>query len=420
MKRLSILIIIFGLLFAFLFQANRVQLSQIPGESIRIDLGSEEDRRYLLSGWSGDQRWEETTILWARGRESILRIPPLRKENYRLTIKAFSSSPPGFPNQVVEIWLNNLALDRWELEKSTQWQKFRLTLPSQLISKETNTLRLIYSEETPLFPVAFDYIKFKNYFARLHRGLTLYILYDPVKFLAPGLVEEAYSPPLFIRLFFEPATKEVSRHFDFKVIIYFIGFVLFFLALWLLSPWALSCKRKIELSRVRKLDLLTYLPSLFFLLFLALFSFFSRYHIVYSHGTFFILALVPTLVLKTWFIYRDVIIEKSLLLLQLIISTIKRPGPAISKISLAIRRCGFQNIKNQVKNFRAFLIAYHKKDRSSALILDFILLIFLGSLLLIIPGVIMEKLAEWVANIAYLLLLIGLIMKIVQVRKGKE
>ena len=396
----SLWIIVFGLIFIFTFQANRAQISQIPREPIKIELGTKGARKHLLSGWSRDQRWEETTILWARGRESRLQIFLPKKETYRLTVKAFSSSPPGFPNQVVEIRLNDLALDRWELKKTSEWQKFSLTIPSFLVSEETNFLKFVYSEDTSLFPIAFDYLKFKNYFARLYNGLTLHLLYDsPIP-----------REPLFIKLFFYSLSPQGT--FSFKVLGYSLVFLIFFFFFSLFSARLISSRARIELSKGFRLDLFTYLPSLVLLSLFALVSLLSPYNIVYSLKTFFILSIAPTIAIKTWFIYKDRTVKTIKLHIRTTPLILKRIWAIIKRTLLAIR-----SFPLDIKTFRKFLIQYHKTNLSSAFILDFMLLLVLCAFLLMVKA---EWIAKQLANLAYFLLVFGVIMKAIQFFKESK
>lgn len=408
----SLISIVFGILFVLLFQANRIQISQIPREPLKIDLGTEEARKYLLSGWSNNQRWGETTVVKAIKEASSLIAPLSFEETYRLTMKAFSVTPQGVPNQIIAIHFNDIALDSFEFKKSTEWQKFRINIPPRFIFKKTNTLKFVYSEDVSLSPVVFDYLKFKNYFGRIHKGLTLYLLYDPTK-----LAEEIYSPGnLFIRLFFYPPFPKGT--FSFKVLGYSLVFLISFFLFSLFCTSFFSSRIKIELSKGLRLDLFTYLPSLILFSFFALISFFSPYNIVYSLKTFFILTIVPTIAFKTWFIYRASIIKTVKLIIKTILSVSKELWIVIKKTPLTVKF-----FPSNIKNFSKFLIKQHRENLSSAFILDFMLLLLLCALLSMLDNIITITFARWLAKVAYYLLLIGIIIKTVQFfresRRGK-
>jgi len=405
--KFSILIIIFGLLFVSLYLANGLQLPRIQEKSVRIDLGSKGARKYLLSGWS-----EERPLLRAKKKEALLRIPLPEKKTYRMIIKAFFCSPPFVPDQKMEVHFNSIALKTLKFRKSSQWQEFRITIPSSFVFEGTNTIKFIFSQKPSPLPVTFDFLIFTNYVARLQKGVTLYLLFDPPAPCKPILRKPTLlqpEEPLFLRLFFEPPSrpqsKEVSLQPKVKAFGFSLAFIILLWAIWLFSSKFLYLRTNLKLSQTMKLDLLTYLPSLILFSLFALFSFFSRYQIVYTVGTFFILLIVPTFALKTWFIYRDIIIKpkpfevmvqgfayKTALLLEKgIIFPIKliRQGLRISRVSL---------------------IQYHKENLSSALILDFMFLFFLCMLSLIIG---IPPLADFLAHPAYFLLVIGVIMKAV-------
>lgn len=388
-------------LFTLFFWLNAINLGKSPKECFKIDLGTKEAREHLLSGWSNDQKWGEATVVKATEKESSFIASLPKKETYRLTIKAFSVTPLDIPNQKMRICFNAVALDQFEFKKTPKWQKFRVTIPYRLIAKE-NTLKLSYPEELFLSPVVFDYLKFKNYVARLHKGIILYFLYDP-----PTLELQREEPSLFIRLFFYPPPPRMMPRF--KAFGFSLVFIILLWAIWPLSSRFLYLRTKLELSRLLRLDLLTYLPSLILLLFFALISFVSSYNIVYSHGTFFILALAPAVAFKTWFIYRDVI-------LRVIDWTIKTLRLAIVRPWLVARGIGrtVLLISQGIRGLRSFLVEFHKKDLSSAFILDFALLLFVAIPFLLIGDRITTKIAEWLAKPAYYLLLIGFMMKLIR------
>lgn len=445
----SLWFITIGLAFIFIFLADRAQISQIPREPIKIDLGTKEARGHLLSGWSTDQKWGETTIVRATEKESSFIISLPEKETHRLTIKVFSITPLDIPNQKIKICFNDVALDQFEFKKTPRWQKFRITIPHHLILKE-NTLKLSYSEDIPLSPVVFDYLKFKDYVARLHKGITLYLLYDPPTPRQPTprqptprkpTLRKPEELPLFLRLFFEPTSrplseevslqppvsrppsKEVSFQPKFKAFGFSLAFIISLWIVWLLSPRFLYLRTKLELSRLLRLDLLTYLPGLVLLLLLALISFFSKYYIVYSLKTFFILSVVPTAMAKAWLIYSK---SKFLTGVNRSIESLVKFMGLISKkifLDIAVKKIpSFLNLACQkIKISRRLLIKYHRKDRSSAFIVDFMLLILLCLLLLFcqpflvltIGDRVTTKIIEWPAVLAYCFLVIGVVMKLV-------
>lgn len=390
--KFSILIIIFGLLFALLYLANSLQLPRIQEKPIRINLRNEEAKEYFLSGWS-----EKEPFLQAKGREALLRISLPKKETYRITIKAFSCSPPDVQDQRMEVHFNSIALKRLKFRKSPHWQEFQLTIPSSFIF-EGNIIKFTFSQKTSLIPVTFDSLAFTNYITRLHKGITLYFLYDP-----PTSELQREEPNLFIQLlFYLPPPKMMPR---FKALGLLLSFLIIFWAIWPLSSRFLYLRTRLKLSQTMKLDLLTYLPSLILLLLFALISFFSRYQIVYTVGTFFILLIVPTLALKTWFIYRDIIIKPRAF--RVVIQGFPYKTAIWLKKGIIFP---IKLVRQGLRVSRISLIQYHKKNLSSALILDFMLLFLLCMLSLIIG---IPPLADFLAYPAYFLLLIGVIMKAV-------
>ncbi|MBA7668593.1 hypothetical protein ES703_76706 [subsurface metagenome] len=157
-------------------------------------------------------------------------------------------------------------------------------------------------------------------------------------------------------------------------------------------------------------------------------SFFSSYHFIYSLKTFFVLTLVPTAVLKlppygklflsfiTKPIFRFILrsIEKIIKpIFRFILRSLEKTCSEIKRIYLAYPSL-FPFLKTQSITFKKFLIRYHKTDLSSAFILDFIILLILCVPFLIIGGVVAMAIANQFAYLAYFLLVIGVIMRVVQ------
>lgn len=352
----SLGIIIFGLIFAFSFQVNRAQISQILEKPVRIVPGTKETRQYQVSGWQG---------AYAKGKRSILKVGLPEKKTYRMVVRAFSCSPPDTRDQRIEVHFNNIAIDRLKFRKTPKWQEFKVNIHPYLL-KETNTIKFVYTQDTFLSPIAFDSLEFRNYTFRI-RGF--YLLFDsPIKKRADYL-----SP---------------------RVLGYSFGFAILLLVFWLFYSRFLSLAVKMKFSRAIRIDFWSWFPSIILLSLLALVSFFSSCHFVFSIKTFFVLALAPTIV------FRPILhnIEKICLEIKSTTSFLKR--------QVVLKFFPF----TKVDTLRKFLIRYHKTNLSSAFILDFILLLVLSALLLMIKG---EWIAEQIANLAYLLLVIGVVMKAV-------
>ena len=73
----SLWVIIFGLIFAFTFQANKTQIPQILEEPIelKIDLKTREGQKHLISGWK-----EERGLIWLAGRTATQKISQILPE----------------------------------------------------------------------------------------------------------------------------------------------------------------------------------------------------------------------------------------------------------------------------------------------------------------------------------------------------
>lgn len=304
----SLGIIIFGLIFAFSFQANRVRIAQILEKPIRIVLGTEEARQYQVSGWQG---------AYAKGKRSILKVSLPEKKTYRVTIKAFTCSPPDARDQRIEVYFNDIALDRLKFRKTLAWQEFKINIHPFLI-KEKNTIKLVYSEDTSIFPIAFDSLKFKNYTARI-KGL--YLLPD-----FPGQRRVNYL-----------ISRTVGYSFGFTLLLWFF---------WLFCSGFFYFPVKIKFSQAIKIDFWSWFPSIILLSLFALISFFSSYHFVYSVKTFFVLALVPTAILKL-FPYRNLLLHFIKIIFRFLLRAIEKTYREVKKIP--------SFLKGQVVTFKKFL-----------------------------------------------------------------
>lgn len=466
----SLGIIIFGLIFAFSFQVNRTQIPEEPLK-LKIDLKTKEGREHLIDGWK-----EERGLVWLVGRtivekipqiwpekkpllkperikeyyklgkkyykegqyskarkefrkvstlnpeykevkrylekiqskigterkverkcpkeekvifkkEAILKISLPERKTYQMVIKAFSCSPPDARDQMIEVYFNDIALDRLRFRKTSRWQKFSVNIPSFLL-KETNTIKFVYTQDIRSSPVAFDSLELRNYTFRI-RGF--YLLFDsPIKKRADYL-----SP---------------------RVLSYSFGFAISLLLFWLFYSRFLFFAVKMKFSRAIKIDFLSYLPSIILLSLLALISFFSPYHFVFSFKTFFVLALAPTAVLKL-FPYKELPLRLIRIILRFIFRDIEK---TCSEIKRAYSAClsFFSFLKRQITTFRKFLIRYHKTNLSSAFILDFMILLVLCAICLMIKA---ARIAEQIANLAYFLLVIGVAMEAVAFfREGRK
>ena len=418
----SLGIIVFGLIFAFSFQANKVQIPQIPKELIRIVPGAEEAEQYLISGWQD---------AYVKGKSSILKVVLPERRTYRMVIKAFSCSSPDVRDQRIEVHFNNVALDRLKFRKTPKWQKFSVHIPPYLL-QESNTIKFVYTQDTSLSPIAFKSLEFRNHIFRI-KGL--YLLIDSNSGRTDYLTSRAVS------------------------------FAILFWLFWLFYSRFLSFAVRMKFFRATRIDFLSYLPSIVLLSLLALISFFSPYHFVYSLKIFFILTIVPTAVLKL-FPYKDLSPRFIIELLQPVFRFILRIEPLtpvsrfiprdIEKTCLETKKAYliikikiikpifrfilrdvektcletkkaylaclpfFSFLKRQVTTFRKFLVRYHKTNLSSAFVLDFMLLLVLCAFLLTVKESIATWIADRLASLAYFLLAVGVIMKIVQIRKERR
>lgn len=163
--------------------------------------------------------------------------------------------------------------------------------------------------------------------------------------------------------------------FGISQVLYYLISPSFFLTIWIVYSSIFSFITKIDLSKALYLDLYTYIPPLLTLGGLASLPLISSFHLVTSLGD-----------------------------LILITSTLS----GIGKIYLL----HLYSPKDKVLEF----LEYCRKDLAGTFILGFLLLLALCAILLIID---FRTVAEPIANLAYLLLIIGIFLRLVEyARKG--
>ncbi len=129
--------------------AHHPSPASLAGKAPRlvITFGTPESRAFLLEGWAKAEHREETFArVWAQGKESTLRLPPLSPaERYRIRFKARPYAETGGRAlcQVVEVAVNGVPAGRLLLEKD--WDEYEFPVSRTLIGQGANEIRFRFS-----------------------------------------------------------------------------------------------------------------------------------------------------------------------------------------------------------------------------------------------------------------------------------
>lgn len=111
--------------------------------NLLIDVGGDNDRRFLLHGWSGAETGADFTFRWSDGPESTLAVPLKEIADYRLELRCAPFLPAASERQVVSVWVNDDLTDR--VAVSAGMQTYRVTVPAAMIRPRFNEIRLEYA-----------------------------------------------------------------------------------------------------------------------------------------------------------------------------------------------------------------------------------------------------------------------------------
>ncbi len=114
--------------------------------NVGIDFGEAGDDRFLASGWSGRERNDEFSYRWATGTSSSFVVPLRESVDYRLTFRAGPFVYEGSPAQVVEVWVNDMFVERIVL--ANQLKALEIVIPAAFIRGGLNEVRFQASRAT--------------------------------------------------------------------------------------------------------------------------------------------------------------------------------------------------------------------------------------------------------------------------------
>jgi hypothetical protein len=141
-------------------------------EDYVIDFGAPHRDFALLTGWSGDEQWGETTIRWSDDRESSIYLYLNEPADRVLELRLQPLIYEGSPRQTVAVYVNGALHERLTLERG--WTQYELKLPANVFRAGLNTVTFKYgyavslarvspgSSDTRTLAVAFDYVALRQ------------------------------------------------------------------------------------------------------------------------------------------------------------------------------------------------------------------------------------------------------------------
>ena len=110
--------------------------------SFRLDIGSGEDDRFLVKGWSGAEGDSDLTFRWSTGDESSLVAPIKEAVTYRLRVRCEPFAYPGSVPQVMQIIVNGKSVESLLLDSG--WRDYEVNIPDTSMRVGPNEVRFGY------------------------------------------------------------------------------------------------------------------------------------------------------------------------------------------------------------------------------------------------------------------------------------
>lgn len=343
-RRLLIMIAIFGFLFIFFYRVLVVyDFSKID---FKVDLSEQlvDKRLFLLSGWDRERKANEERAIWSNAKSSMLVFLLPHKSTYQIRFKLLF-----LQKGLTEVFVNKKLLTTFKSRETGKWQDFQFVIPHDLISKGFNKIGFVNLSKTTT-PVGYKDLRITNYQRMPLTFPSGYGLFDEVRWLS--------------------GRKGVNVNWLFCL---FGGFLM--PVFWVVySIWFFSLSG-IKFSRILLFDFFTYLPSIIILLAIYLSSRLFLYIPAFTRGNFLLFTIGLASGTKAYQLYRYA----------------QRP-----------------KINAQIKFLKDVV---GKEIVGTMFIVGFMILLFICAFFLILKQ---ENIAEKVGNGAYLLLAIGLILRLIQ------
>ena len=136
---------------AWRFDADLAAYDRLQGRSynnITVDLGEDDDERFLGGGWAGRERAGAWSFRWATGLESILVVPlKVNVDNYRIELKCAPFRYPGVSGpQTVGVLVNGREVGSLTLGDALA--AYAVEVPAAALNAGLNQIRLRHAYAT--------------------------------------------------------------------------------------------------------------------------------------------------------------------------------------------------------------------------------------------------------------------------------
>ena len=155
--------------------AYPIHLGESPAalwpDDYMIDFGA--NRAYVvLSGWSVNERWGDTTAQWSIDRESSIYLYLRAPMERILEMRVLPLTYPGSRPQIVSVYVNGILQERLTLEG--RWRQYQMRLPAGDLRAGLNVISFKYSHvaqpakvlpgssDSRRLAVAFDYVALRG------------------------------------------------------------------------------------------------------------------------------------------------------------------------------------------------------------------------------------------------------------------
>lgn len=239
----------------------------------------------------------------------------------------------------------------------SEYQCIKLVIPIELVHQGPNVFKFSYQRKEDILP--FDQMILRNYRASVNSRILFFRSNKYI--LEKGKMDPFGLPsPLY----------------------YFISLSLF-LVLWMVYSYIFSWITKVNLSKALYLDLSTYAPPLLLLGGFGSLPLVSSFYILTSFSDLFLTTLMASGIVKFYLLLRYLYVRDKTMLIYL----------------------------------KDITFEYCHKNMAGALIIGFILFLFLCAFLLVTG---LRAIAEPIANLAYLLLVVGIVLRLIEYARKRN
>jgi hypothetical protein len=116
--------------------------------ALAMPLGTDEGRRHLGPGWSGNERWDDgRPMVWVEGREAAVALPGRAPVAQRLQLRVYPFVAAGGPAcQTMTVLVNQATLATIRLDRGWRW--YETSVPAGALAASGNTLHLRFGRAT--------------------------------------------------------------------------------------------------------------------------------------------------------------------------------------------------------------------------------------------------------------------------------